>query len=90
MTRCDGCKDRVLKEGLKPICVEACLLRALDYGPIDEIRKKYGNIAEVAPFPAKSETKPNMVLKLNKNCKPVGDEQGAIANPLEIWTDWLQ
>lgn len=90
MTRCDGCKDRVINEGKQPICVESCPLRALDYGPIDEIRKKYGKIAEVAPFPAYSQTKPNIALALNKNCKPVGDKKGSIANPLEIWTDHLQ
>lgn len=90
MTRCDGCKDRVIKEGKQPIFVESCPLRALDYGPVEEIRKKYGNIAEVAPFPAYTETKPNMVLKLNKNCQPVNSTKGQIVNPLEIWIDWLQ
>ncbi|VUC87285.1 anaerobic dimethyl sulfoxide reductase subunit B [Salmonella sp. NCTC 11881] len=39
MTKCDGCYDRVA-EGKKPICVESCPLRALDFGPIDELRKK--------------------------------------------------
>lgn len=38
MTKCDGCYDRVA-EGKKPICVESCPLRALDFGPIDELRK---------------------------------------------------
>ncbi|WP_342666912.1 4Fe-4S dicluster domain-containing protein, partial [Salmonella enterica] len=36
-TKCDGCYDRVA-EGKKPICVESCPLRALDFGPIDELR----------------------------------------------------
>ncbi|ESH17933.1 anaerobic dimethyl sulfoxide reductase, partial [Salmonella enterica subsp. enterica serovar Gaminara str. ATCC BAA-711] len=30
--------DRVA-DGKKPICVESCPLRALDFGPIDELRK---------------------------------------------------
>ncbi len=38
MTKCDGCYDRVA-DGKKPICVESCPLRALDFGPIDELRK---------------------------------------------------
>ncbi|HEA0434021.1 TPA: dimethyl sulfoxide reductase subunit B, partial [Salmonella enterica] len=48
MTKCDGCYDRVA-EGKKPICVESCPLRALDFGPIDELRKKHGELAAVAP-----------------------------------------
>ncbi len=49
MTKCDGCYDRVA-EGKKPICVESCPLRALDFGPIDELRKKHGELAAVAPL----------------------------------------
>ncbi|RJT03056.1 4Fe-4S dicluster domain-containing protein, partial [Klebsiella pneumoniae] len=30
MTKCDGCHERVA-EGKKPICVESCPLRALDF-----------------------------------------------------------
>lgn len=50
MTRCDGCKDRVINEGRQPICVESCPLRALDYGPVSEIRKKYGNKQKLHHF----------------------------------------
>lgn len=37
MTKCDGCYSRV-KAGQKPICVDACPLRALDFAPIDELQ----------------------------------------------------
>ncbi|HHU7423255.1 TPA: dimethylsulfoxide reductase iron-sulfur subunit DmsB, partial [Escherichia coli] len=60
MTKCDGCYDRVA-EGKKPICVESCPLRALDFGPIDELRKKHGDLAAVAPLPRAHFTKPNIV-----------------------------
>ena len=40
MTKCTMCFDRI-QEGLKPACVAACLNRALDAGPIDELRKKW-------------------------------------------------
>ena len=49
MLKCDGCRDRVA-EGKKPVCVESCPLRALDFLPIDELRKKYGSLSEVAPL----------------------------------------
>jgi len=44
VSKCNMCVDR-LKEGLSPICVLSCSLRALEFGPIDELRKKYGNNA---------------------------------------------
>ena len=37
--KCNGCEER-LNQGLQPICVMSCPLRALDFGPIDELRKK--------------------------------------------------
>ncbi len=48
--KCDGCTRRVA-EGGAPVCVEACPLRALDFGPIDELREKYGAVADVPPLP---------------------------------------
>ncbi len=38
-TKCDGCASR-LAEGKSPICVEACTMRALQFGPADEMAKK--------------------------------------------------
>ncbi|EAW6017940.1 dimethylsulfoxide reductase subunit B [Salmonella enterica] len=83
MTKCDGCYDRVAK-GKKPICVESCPLRALDFGPIDELRKKHGELAAVAPLPRAHFTKPNIVIKPNANSRPTGDTTGYLANPKEV------
>ncbi|HCL5288716.1 TPA: dimethylsulfoxide reductase subunit B [Salmonella enterica] len=83
MTKCDGCYDRVA-EGKKPICVESCPLRALDFGPIDELRKKHGELAAVAPLPRVHFTKPNIVIKPNANSRPTGDTTGYLANPKEV------
>ncbi|HEC8323375.1 TPA: dimethylsulfoxide reductase subunit B [Providencia rettgeri] len=83
MTKCDGCYERVA-EGKKPICVESCPLRALDFGPIEELRTKHGTINEIAPLPAAHYTKPNIVLNLNENCRPAGDTTGYLANPEEV------
>lgn len=38
MTKCDGCYERV-GQGLEPICVGSCPLRALEFGPIAELRE---------------------------------------------------
>lgn len=40
MMKCTMCYDRVTV-GLKPACVGACLTRALDFGTIAEIERKY-------------------------------------------------
>lgn len=77
MTKCDGCYSRVA-EGKQPICVESCPLRALEFGPIEELRQKHGTLAAVAPLPRAHFTKPNIVIKPNATAaRP--------AIPLVIW-----
>ena len=81
--RCDMCADRVA-EGKQPICVEACPLRALDFGEISELRQKYGEMADIAPLPSADETKPNIVITEPVNAKPAGDTTGSVLNEREI------
>ncbi|HAY7096746.1 TPA: DMSO reductase like molybdoenzyme iron-sulfur subunit YnfG, partial [Shigella sonnei] len=69
MTKCDGCYSRVA-EGKQPICIESCPLRALEFGPIEELRQKHGTLAAVAPLPRAHFTKPNIVIKPNANSRP--------------------
>ncbi|SWL54175.1 anaerobic dimethyl sulfoxide reductase subunit B [Klebsiella pneumoniae] len=83
MTKCDGCHERVA-EGKKPICVESCPLRALDFGPIAELRAKHGRLAAVAPLPSAHFTRPSIVIKPNANARPCGDTTGYLANPKEV------
>ncbi|WP_077551206.1 DMSO/selenate family reductase complex B subunit [Rodentibacter genomosp. 2] len=83
MTKCDGCYSRV-KIGQKPICVEACPLRALDFAPIEQLRKQYGEQASIAPLPPAEITQPNLVVKPNKNARPSGDTNGFLGNPREV------
>lgn len=83
MTKCDGCYQRV-EQGLEPICVGSCPLRALEFGPIDELRRKYGENADVAPLPPSSKTRPNIVIKPNRNARLTGDQSGFLANPKEV------
>ncbi|QHB18333.1 DMSO/selenate family reductase complex B subunit [Mannheimia pernigra] len=83
MTKCDGCFERV-EQGLKPMCVESCPLRALDLLPMDELREKYGNTKDVAPLPPSSYTNPNIALRLNSNAKPTDFDGGFLANPKEV------
>jgi DMSO reductase iron-sulfur subunit len=41
MSKCNMCIDR-LKQGLAPICVLSCSMRALEFGPVEELKKRYG------------------------------------------------
>lgn len=83
MRKCDGCLDR-LEKNLRPICVDSCPQRALDFGPIDELRKKYGTENEIAPLPAASFTHPNLIIKPHPKARPKGDKEGAIMNMSEV------
>lgn len=75
MTKCDGCLDR-LERGLGPICVESCTQRAIEFGDIEELWKRHGDLAAIAPLPAAEVTKPSLVIKAPKRAKPVGDTSG--------------
>ncbi|EAR4674257.1 DMSO/selenate family reductase complex B subunit [Escherichia coli O5:H32] len=61
MTKCDTCLNLRAK-GENPACVDACPMRALDFGPISELRKKYGNNADIAGLPDSSLTRPNLIV----------------------------
>ena len=80
--KCDGCAERVAS-GEQPVCVEACPTRALDFGPVDDMKKK-GEQAAIAPLPEPSYTKPNLYVKASEDAKPAGDASVKVANPLEV------
>lgn len=65
MQKCNLCLDR-WAEGKKPICVNACPMRALDAGPIDETKTKYGNIREAEGFVYSSYIEPSIIFKPKK------------------------
>lgn len=82
--KCDACADRVA-EGKRPICVEACPLRALDFGPVEEMRAKAGfDQANIAPLPDKSYTQPNFFIKECADAQPAGSTVGRVENQSEV------
>lgn len=50
MSKCDPCYD-YRDTGQNPACVDACPSRALNWGPIDELREAHGDQAGIAPLP---------------------------------------
>lgn len=61
MSKCNMCIDR-LAEGLSPICVLSCPMRAMEFGPIDELSEKYGNLRSLEEMPKDSITEPAIVF----------------------------
>lgn len=61
MSKCTMCINR-LEQGLKPICVLSCSMRALEFGPLDEMIAKYGNLRRLEDMP-RDITRPAAVFK---------------------------
>jgi len=62
MQKCDLCIDR-WADDKKPICVEACPVRALDAGPLEELEAKYGINRDAHGFVYSGIVKPSIVNK---------------------------
>jgi len=62
MQKCQFCLER-LQQGQQAICIEACPMFALDMGPIDQVRAKYGDATEAEGFKTNTRYKPSAVFK---------------------------
>ncbi|HEX9976627.1 MAG TPA: 4Fe-4S dicluster domain-containing protein, partial [Dehalococcoidales bacterium] len=62
MSKCNMCIDR-LEQGAKPICVVSCSMRALEFGPVRELVRKYGNLRRLEDMPQDTITGPAVVFK---------------------------
>ena len=83
MTKCDTCLDRRAK-GINPTCVDACPQRAIEFGDMEELMKKHPDSQiHCAPLPDPKGTQPNLLIKLPRDCKPVGDKTGTVYFPLK-------
>lgn len=66
MQLCHFCLDR-LEENKKPACVDACPMRAMDAGPIEELRAEYGDTREAEGFVYSEKLIPSVVFKAKKD-----------------------
>jgi len=62
MQMCTFCLDRVVQKK-KPICVDACPMRALDAGPLVALRADYGEVRHVEGFTCAQTTQPSIIFK---------------------------
>ena len=62
IVKCDSCKA-LREDGRNPVCVDACPMRAIEFGDIDELRAKHGDAVSVLPvLPSADITHPNLLL----------------------------
>jgi anaerobic dimethyl sulfoxide reductase subunit B (iron-sulfur subunit) len=62
MSKCDFCVD-LLAQGEDPVCVATCPLHAIKHGDIEELRARYGALADARGLPSSTITKPNLVIR---------------------------
>ena len=65
--KCDFCID-LQERGEEPVCVGSCPMRAIEFGPIEELRKKYGKTNQIIGLPSPV-TKPNIVITPHRDAK---------------------
>lgn len=83
-TKCDGCIER-LRQDKQPICVDACPMRALEFGDIHKLQARSGTVSAIAPMPDSSYTAPHIsILPSSAACKPGDFTTGHIANRREL------
>lgn len=77
MTKCDMCED-LLAVNEKPACVDACPMRALDIGELEDLQAKYGVINAIAPLPESHLTNPSVVITPHRHAQASGKGTGNI------------
>ncbi len=62
--KCDSCID-LRNQGLNPACVDACPMRAIQFGDLDELKKEFGEdlTNDIAILPEPSITNPSLLIK---------------------------
>jgi anaerobic dimethyl sulfoxide reductase subunit B (iron-sulfur subunit) len=85
MQKCNLCIDR-WAEAKKPVCVSSCPIQALDAGPMDELRAKYGDVRETVGFDYSESLAPSITFKPKKDAKNLGVQKVEVVPSSSIGT----
>ncbi|HYF81104.1 MAG TPA: DMSO/selenate family reductase complex B subunit [Symbiobacteriaceae bacterium] len=62
VAKCNGCVDLTAAGGM-PACVDACIMRALEFGDFEELKKKHPDaVMDVKGLPSSSLTGPSIII----------------------------
>lgn len=77
--KCDMCRE-YREQGKNPACVDACLMRCLDFGDVDELKAKYGDdlVVDLPFLPDSSLTVPCNLIKAKACALQEGAEEKVI------------
>jgi anaerobic dimethyl sulfoxide reductase subunit B (iron-sulfur subunit) len=77
MTKCNLCQD-LLAQGQNPVCVDACPMRALEYGELADLRAKHGVVNAIEPLPEADYSQPALVVTPHRHAQTSGTGTGHI------------
>jgi anaerobic dimethyl sulfoxide reductase subunit B (iron-sulfur subunit) len=80
--KCTMCIDR-LEQGLAPMCVLSCDMKAFDFGPLADLQTKYGTLQQLPSMPDPSIVHPAAVFKPNLPRKQIVPYDSSAA--LDLW-----
>jgi anaerobic dimethyl sulfoxide reductase subunit B (iron-sulfur subunit) len=83
MTKCTFCAERI-DDGLPPVCVAACPMRALDFGPRDVLETHHGIGGSGWPLPDAGWTSPSLVLAPHRHMARATRDAAVVANREEV------
>jgi anaerobic dimethyl sulfoxide reductase subunit B len=83
VSKCNFCWDAV-DAGEPPACVAACPQRALDFGELADLRKKYGDLRQIHPLPDPAQTDPALVLRPHRDAARAAERGADVANWEEV------
>lgn len=66
--KCDTCLD-LRERGEEPACVAACPLRAIHFGPVAELRERFGGTMRLAALPDPAATRPNTLYTPHRDAE---------------------
>lgn len=70
MKKCDMCQD-LIEAGEQPVCIDACIMRCLEWGDIDELKFAHSDAVTATVLYPDDSTAPNGIISL----KPAATEE---------------